>query len=236
LDQLNVFADSRLRGFCIYCGGPPESRDHLPSKTLLSRPYPENLPVVEACRPCNAAFSLDEEYLACFLDCVLVGSTESENLRLTTRRTFERKPGLRRQIAESCVTTDSGISWTPETSRVENVLTKFARGIASYELSEPQSNQPDHVGFAPLSTLSPEALEAFESIEAQETLTFWPEIGSRAFQRAAFLWSDSQLEVVPKLWIDVQPGNFRYYASGGSDVEVRVVIREYLAAEVSWSL
>jgi hypothetical protein len=236
---MTLFADSRLSGFCIYCGAPPDSWDHVPSKVLLDRPYPENLPVVESCRPCNTGFSLDEEYFACFVDCVLSGSTEDDKLRETTRRILARKPALRRRIEDSRVATDSGVSFAPEGRRVENVLTKLARGIAAYELSEPQFHQPTRVSFAPLATLPPETLEAFESVNAEspeDAITAWPEIGSRAFQRAAFLYSGLDIQVVPDVWLDVQEGNFRYFASGGAEVSIRMVIREYLAAEVSWSL
>ena len=58
MDQLRDFADSRLLNGCIHCGAPAETRDHVPSRCLLERPYPENLPAVSyhkssAFRHCN---------------------------------------------------------------------------------------------------------------------------------------------------------------------------------------
>ena len=53
MDQLRDYADSRLLSDCIYCGGPAETRDHVPSRCLLERPYPENLPAVGCCKECN---------------------------------------------------------------------------------------------------------------------------------------------------------------------------------------
>jgi hypothetical protein len=64
MDQLRDHADNRLINGCIYCGGPEETRDHVPSRVFLDSPPPENLPVVWACASCNQGFSLDEAYLA----------------------------------------------------------------------------------------------------------------------------------------------------------------------------
>ena len=67
MDPRHLFMDERLTGMCVYCGAQPETRDHVPSKVLLDEPYPPELPVVGACEKCNASFSMDEQYLACFL-------------------------------------------------------------------------------------------------------------------------------------------------------------------------
>ena len=53
---------------CIYCGKPAETREHVPSKSLLIEPFPENLPTIPACFECNNGFSADEEYFVCFLE------------------------------------------------------------------------------------------------------------------------------------------------------------------------
>lgn len=71
MDPRHLFIDRRLTGMCVYCGDQPDTRDHVPSKVFLNEPYPPELPVVAACKRCNESFSLDEQYLACFLDCVI---------------------------------------------------------------------------------------------------------------------------------------------------------------------
>jgi len=81
VEQIKTFSDQRLDGHCIYCGNKPDSRDHVPSKVFLDRPFPENLPVVAACTECNQNFSLDEEYVACLLECTLCGTTEPKLLK-----------------------------------------------------------------------------------------------------------------------------------------------------------
>lgn len=64
--QIKSFSDSRLIGTCIYCGGLADTKDHIPSKCLLDKPYPENLSVVKCCNTCNQSFSSDEQYFACY--------------------------------------------------------------------------------------------------------------------------------------------------------------------------
>ena len=81
MEQIKPFSDSRLEGYCAYCGDITNTRDHVPSKILLDEPYPENLPVVPACSKCNQGFSLDEEYLACLIECIIVGSTKPRDVK-----------------------------------------------------------------------------------------------------------------------------------------------------------
>ena len=57
MDPRKLFVDERMTGMCVYCGGQPDTRDHVPSRVLLDDPLPDNLPVVDACRACNESFS-----------------------------------------------------------------------------------------------------------------------------------------------------------------------------------
>ena len=49
MDPIHLFMDSRLTGMCVYCGGSPATRDHVPSRVLLDESYPAELPIVGAC-------------------------------------------------------------------------------------------------------------------------------------------------------------------------------------------
>ncbi len=144
MDPKHLFVDERLKGSCVYCGGPPETVDHVPPRVFLDDPLPENLPVVEACRECNGGFSLDEEYLACLLECVMTGTTETKGLtREKVKRALSRNPRLRAQL-EKCRWDDgSGRPWwQPDEARVRNVVMKLARGHIAYELSESWRDEP----------------------------------------------------------------------------------------------
>lgn len=80
MDQYRNLADDRLIWGCIYCREENTTRDHIPSKILLDKPYPENLPVVGACFSCNNGFSLDEEYLACLIEVLIAKTAEPSKL------------------------------------------------------------------------------------------------------------------------------------------------------------
>ena len=97
-------------------------------------------------------FSLDEQYLACFLECVLCGSVDPAQLkRPKVKRILTEKAMLAQRIAE-CMTDDGKqLWWQPESQRVRNVVLKLARGHVALELS-PQHDNPsflDIIAFPP---------------------------------------------------------------------------------------
>jgi len=227
-----LFVDERLLGRCAFCGEAPGTRDHVPSKTLLDDPLPENLGIVESCAKCNQGFSLDEEYLACFLECVLVGSTSLTDVkRPKVKRALEHNPKLAAQIqASTTIAEDGACLWMPSANRVQNVVLKLARGHAAFELSLIQIDEPSEVIFRPLLAFSVEEREVFERAGAGE-IRGWPEINSRAFLRAvgAEPYADSSGP-----WIVVQPRRYRYSVDEFGGVRVQIVISEYLACVVVW--
>lgn len=231
-DPRKLFVDDRLRGRCVYCGRRPDTRDHCPSKVLLDEPYPPNLPVVEACLACNQSFSLDEQYLACFLECVVCGSTDPANLRRENiRRILSAAPFLGADIQSTMHLDEGGGKvWRPDMDRVRNVVLKLARGHLDYELSIQEPNGPALFEIAPLSLMAAEAREFFECPEPGP-LALWPEIGSRAFMR---LMGNGEQAVDG--WLDVQPGRYRYLVGQGHGNYnyVHLVIGEYLGCRVAW--
>jgi len=131
MDPRHLFRDDRLSGICVYCGKHPDTRDHVPSKVLLDEPYPSNLSVVDACLQCNSSFSLDEQYLACLIECVIQGTSESSNLeRSKVKRILNENVSLRKKLAASESTNEDGQTlWEPEKERIRNTILKLARGL-----------------------------------------------------------------------------------------------------------
>ena len=228
MEQLNDYADSRLTGFCVYCGGSTETRDHTPSKVFLDAPYPTNLTSVFACRQCNLSFSLDEEYFACLIECVLAGSVALKAIgRSKIRRILMKKPALAARLAKAVYRNDGVTYFSPEESRVRNIILKLARGHVAYELSQPKLSDPYHLAFLPMGLMDDQLKYDFETLHGNE---LWPEVGSRAMQR---LLISGQSAFSP--WLIVQEGNYRYSAFEDGDLVVRGVLREYLAYEVRWT-
>ena len=230
MEQLQNYGDARQTAGCVHCGGIPDTRDHVPSKIFLDEPYPENLPVVGACQICNQRLSLDEEYLACLIECARVGDAMPSAVeREKVRRILMKKPALTSKLAQARVVGAEGnISFNAEIERAGKVLLKLARGHALFELNEPHLAEPERFGVIPLHCLSDNDLRVFEEPPGSP-ISIWPEVGSRAMQRMLIADDD-----VFNGWIVVQPGRYRYLAYVDSAVTVRMVLSEYLACEVVW--
>ena len=206
------------------------SRDHIPTKALLNTPYPENLMDVGMCQQCNSGFARDEEYFAAFLASVISGSTEPDPLQFpTASRILAHNPRLRSRIdaarrVEATPGRDTLVTWTPELERIERVIVKNARGHVLFELGHAIELPPTHVNIAPIEQLSPLQLGQFEHPQGPSG---WPEVGSRLMLRLL-----ETGEVQDGGWIKVQNGIYRYAVDELS--RVRIILREYLAAEVAW--
>ncbi len=230
MDPKKLFIDERLLGYCVYCGDKPTTRDHVPSKVLLDEPYPNDLPVVPACKKCNNDFSKDELYLACFIECVITGSTDPSSIqRVKIRRILERNPTLSARILTSQITnSDGNLLWFPEEQRIRNIVLKLARGHAAYELNEPQLDEPEHLNFMPILYMTKEQFELFNTPLVESG---YPEIGSRKF--CQLFVTDNQI-INSSSWEVIQQGRYKYLVSYSGQIIVRMVLSEYLACEVIW--
>lgn len=232
MDRLDNYGDERKRLGCVHCGGKPETEDHVPSRVFLDKPYPDYPPVLPSCRKCNNEMSLDEEYLACFIECVVAGSTDPAAMRREKiRKSLLHNPKLSERILASRRETPSGLLWSPETERVKRIIIKSARGHAAYEHNEWRLEEPTSVSIFPLVSLTAEQREIFES-PTDGVAAIWPEVGTRAMQRLLVVNQATYFEV----WVNVQPERYRYFVDyDGGLLTVRMVFGEYLGAEVIWA-
>ena len=239
MDRIEEFVDERLKSSCVHCGagiGEVEtSKDHVPSKGLLRKPRPAHPPVVGICTACNKGFSADEEYLFLFLNCVLAGSTDPDSqIDPRAMRALRRHDKLRARIERSKTEcrTNSGETlciWTPETERIHRVIVKNARGHVFYEFAEPILTEPDQVRSAPLESLTVAQRNAFESIQGNNSVAGWPEVGSPMMARVV------TGQDLSDGWIIVQDGTYRYGVVQCGVTLVRSVLYNYLATEVYWN-
>ena len=224
MKQINNYGDERQVSQCVFCWSETETRDHIPSRVFLDKPYPENLPVVPACNKCNHSFSLDEEYLACLIECAKKGSIDPQFIRrCKIRNILRKKPKLRERLKQAMLSNGDSISFSVEDVRVNNVVLKLAKGHSVYEFNEPKLEPPSSLTYTPIHLLDVKSRERFESPILFEKS---PEVGCRAMQRMAFCDFSPH-----STWIEVQPKRYRYLITDGV---VRIVINEYLACEISW--
>ena len=241
MDQLRDFSDSRLMNGCIYCGGMEETRDHVPSRVFLDKPYPTNLPVVPACINCNNSFSSDEEYVACLIEVIICSSTELKELqRKKIRKILARQSSLKSLLKKSIRKNNDQISFKIDKKRVENVLLKLARGHAAFELSSINRQEPTHLSFWPLHTMTQ---EDFESFDAPHILGVFGEVGSRSTQRTQVIELTFQTEEEGQTkdiflmndWIEVQENRYKYLAFEiEAGIAVHIVIGGYLGCQIIW--
>lgn len=230
--KVQNFGDDRNKGTCVHCGGPNETRDHAPSVVFLDDPLPPDLSASPSCASCNQGFSNDEAYLACLLECVMAGSTDSSMVeRKKITALMLRRPSL---VAElSCLRHEDQrtTTFSFDKERVKRVILKLARCHVAFELNEPRTDEPEYVWFTPLSSMSRGARDEFEGV-GERNFAGWPEVGSRAMQRIPVF--EDTVFIDDDGWLEVQEGRYRFrpYADGG--VGVSIVLREYLACKVWW--
>jgi hypothetical protein len=230
MQQFHCYGDERNKGYCVHCGGPDKTVDHVPSKVLLDEPYPANLMAASSCRKCNNGLSLDEEYLACLLECVIVGTTKPGNIqRRKIARILTGNDPLLARLQRARSDADGVPIWAVESDRVHRVVLKLARCHAAFELNEPQCEEPSRVIIKPFALMTDEEHAAFEGQDG--ALEFWPEVGSRAMQRLLVAGTD----VFKERWIVVQDDNYRFQTYHADGLVVKIVLREYLACEIVWA-
>lgn len=143
MEQVTSYADSRLLNGCIYCGGLANTREHVPSKVFLDKPYPENLPIVNSCFECNNGFSSDEEYVSAFIEVVSSGSLDINKIkRERIINILERTPSLKSRIQASITKYPSATVFHMEVDRIKRILIKLAQGHVAFELSEQCTSFP----------------------------------------------------------------------------------------------
>jgi hypothetical protein len=230
------FSDTRLKAWCVHCGGWlsefDTNRDHAPSKSLLQRPWPDNIPVVTICKPCNESFSPDEEYTVAALSATLSGTTDPERQiiassgRILAANAKLRTAVDRCRISYRTIGGENRTVWRPNLDRIKRVALKNARGHAYYEIGEPMMEKPAYVNVFPLCELTAEERNEFEDV-GQEGV--WPEVGSRMMTRLI-----TGEDLTSHGWVMVQEGVYRYSADQRGKMTVRSVLYDYLGTEVRW--
>lgn len=147
---------------CIYCQseeGP--TRDHVPPRQLLRKPYPTNLLTVPSCDECNRSYSRDEEYFRLVIVGLVCHTPEAEQLfDGPMSRSMDRIPGLEDLMFGSLAVNDEGVALDVDYSRIHRVADKIARGLRFAVLGLFSSSQtPYSIAFAEVDT--PSSVQTF---------------------------------------------------------------------------
>lgn len=133
---------------CAYCGRTDElTKDHVPPKTIFGKPRPTDLITVVACRECNNANSMDEEYFRLKLcmgeqvgdDAVARNNREVVFRSLTRSQASRLKKSFIADTHRVELRTPSGIytgtsfAFDVDLERIFRVVAKIVRGLYFHE-------------------------------------------------------------------------------------------------------
>lgn len=229
MKNIKKFSDNRHDSQCAYCGENSTTRDHTPSKVLLESPYPKELHVVPSCYSCNNGFSMDEEYFACAIECMISGTTDLSKLsKVKIIKILKRNNNLKNRLKKSFTTKDEIVYFEIESERFKRVLHKLAYGHVKFENSQTQFIEPKNTWFKPLALLTDNENNYFFSTTE---LQISPEVGSRATQYMCI----SESGVPINNWKIIQDNIYCYsIVNNISSLKVRIIIWNYLACEIEW--
>ncbi|MDR7865773.1 MAG: hypothetical protein RIN56_03090 [Sporomusaceae bacterium] len=246
---IEFYGDSRLRhkivydkesySECIYCGTKADSREHIPSKVFLERPYPENLAIVPACSTCNNSFSKDELFLSILVEKLKIKYYDKgyiPSMEIITRINNNTK--ISNEI-DNAVEADRINQFE---KRISRILFKLAIGHAVYEISEGYCIKDINVDYSFLPDMTNQELDEF----CQPYILngeLYPEVGSRVYDRIMVLEFDlvSNNEAKEKYkaqvlildWVDVQQSKYSYTGYRfGNEIEVKMIINDFLYSKV----
>jgi hypothetical protein len=140
----------KRRGICGYCGNQRDlTRDHLPPKLLLEKPYPMNLRTVPSCYPCNQSFKADDEYTRTVLalDFRAAENSAAQSKVPAVLRSLQNPEGrgfaeyLARQATRSLVLGPNGQPMAeviePDRKRIDATGARIIRGLYFLEMGRP---------------------------------------------------------------------------------------------------
>ena len=215
MEKILNYADKRQTAGCVYCGSIEKTAEHLPPKIFLDEPYPLNLVTIKACKRCNESFSIDEEFVACYVEYLNSNGDLTLIKRPKIQRILTKKPSIFNAFKK--------IEETEVNERLGRVFLKIAQGHALFEQNELKfEDDLFKIRFGKYDELTEQARLELETIPHALIL---PEVGSRATQRLL----TTPIMNVP--WITIQDGNYRYLVFDGG---VRMVLSESFWSEILW--
>lgn len=126
---------------CVYCGvNPGLTRDHIPLKSFIRKPYPDNLLTVPACHECNNGYSKDEERFRLFIGGLCCHSPEADELfDGPISRSMDRNPRLKNEMFGALGVGDGRVYFEYDPWSINRVAVKIARGLEFVEVGIPFS-------------------------------------------------------------------------------------------------
>jgi hypothetical protein len=222
----------QFNDLCPYCGvllgSTNKTVDHIPSKTLLNRPFPANLAAIPCCLDCNRGFSSDEEYFAVLLECVKHETFDKRKLtRESVLKTVTHTPAILETIKNSVVY-DSPTHFTiaSDDRRVKAVLLKLVKAHLCFENSHYLINDNELLlSFSTLDSMSETDCSHFAEPFKSSLL---PEVGSRASNNVMIIQDENARMIgCCSPWIEYQKETYSFCVAPTGD-RVKILLHEFL--------
>ena len=173
-------------------------------------------------------FSLDESFVACTVEYLRSLSCVNGEMRSKIINYLNNNPSLLQRLESAISHKDNDqFEVVLEDERIRRVLLKLAVGHIAYECNEVMTDEPEYLNYKILPELPGESVSEFDKNYIVDIL---PELGSPLFQKIVEL-SDGSIYYP---WFMVQDGQYRYMIICNEGILIRIVIGEYLFAEIKW--
>ncbi len=227
-----TYYDGKNENGCIYCGAIANTREHFPSKVLLNKPYPDNLFTLPACLKCNNGYSLDEEYLACFIEKLKEKVFKGYKMRDKIIDILNKKIKLNELIDEQIISDGELIILNVETDRFKKVIEKIAICHAGYEFDTITSCDTINTWFDFAVNLSNDQIKCFKESQISNVI---PEIASRYSTEYCIVETNGSKDIFLMYnWEKIQKGIYEYcvFINYNGNVCVRLILSDFLYCEV----
>jgi len=188
------------------------------------------MPVVPCCHKCNYEFSIDEEYVSCFIDCMKENTVDPHKIqREKTRKTLLHSPKLQERIASQIIDFGGVAIYDYEKDRFKRVMYKLAFGHLAYENSALLWDSKYNISMWLLQEMSDLQKQLFLKPYIGDIL---PEVGSRSLlNNIVLIPKNNEVCSCLSQWIPVQENRYSYCVSPNGN-NVKFVIADLFAVEV----
>jgi len=171
-------------------------------------------------------FSLDEEYIAYWIEIALFKKRKIETKRYKKiLNVLEKRPSLKKRILGSNLFGKNELLPIEE-DRFKNILFKLASGHVLYKQNNPQYEKPTSIKWNFLDSFSKKERSLFEKTYK---IDVFPEVGSRT---PIMINTSGEMHYQ---WEIVQNDIYRYIVADVDNfIIVKLVLSEFIACEIVW--
>ncbi len=212
----------------------------------MRKPFPDNLPVLPACKNCNNAFSNDELYSEVYIDSLKYLSGYSDNLSNDNKERIFKSTAFYDAQCDLKEYLDTGK--ITRNKKLEKILIKLSICHAVYELCEGYSTDGEAIELKEIKfdfslNLNKKEIEKF-LMPIDISNKIFPELGSRIFENIRVVepvltplngGMNKTLQLIVLFWTVIQDGEYEYVAwIENNEVTVKISIHNFLFVQTKF--